>query len=47
LKKVMPFVITADHKPAQVGGKNWAAAIQPARQMEFFSPEPSVFTGQL
>ena len=37
----------SDHRPAMVGSESWRQTIQPARQMEFFAPEPSVFSGQL
>jgi putative DNA modification/repair radical SAM protein len=47
LKKVMPFVITGDHRPSLVGGTAWRESVQPAKQMELFAPEPSVFSGQL
>ncbi len=47
LKKIMPFVITADHKPVTVGEKNWRATVLPERQLELFGPSPSVFSGQL
>jgi putative DNA modification/repair radical SAM protein len=47
IKKIMPFVITADHRPTLVGGKSWHAAIVPVQQMELFAPEPSVFASQL
>ena len=47
LKKIMPFVIAADHRPVLVGSQDWQTAVRPARQMELFAPEPSVFSGQL
>jgi len=47
LKKIMPFIIAADHKPVFVGGKKWREIIQPERQLELFGPDPSVFSGQL
>lgn len=47
LKKVLPFIIAADHKPALVGNAAWQAALFPVKQMEFFAPDPSVFSGQL
>jgi putative DNA modification/repair radical SAM protein len=47
LKKVMPFIIAADHRPATIGGPAWRAAGQAPRQMELFASEPSVFSGQL
>jgi len=47
LKKIMPFVITADHQPIAIGGKKWANARPPDRQLELFGPDPSVFSGQL
>jgi putative DNA modification/repair radical SAM protein len=47
LKKTLPFIIAADHKPATVGGAAWRTTILAPRQMELFAPEPSVFSGQL
>jgi putative DNA modification/repair radical SAM protein len=47
LKKVLPFVITADHKPKVVPAGEWPGVVRPVKQMEFFAPEPSVFNGQL
>lgn len=47
VKKVLPFVITADHKPKLVGTDQWRAAIRPVEQLELFAPDPSVFSGQL
>jgi putative DNA modification/repair radical SAM protein len=47
LKKVLPFVVAADHKPKLVGGADWQATVQPARQMDLFAPDPTVFSGQL
>jgi putative DNA modification/repair radical SAM protein len=47
LQKIMPFVITAHHKPPVIGGEAWKARVAPARQLELFAPEPSVFSGQL
>jgi predicted DNA-binding helix-hairpin-helix protein len=47
LKKVLPFIVTADHQPVQIGGAAWRAAVQAPRQLELFAPDPSVFSGQL
>jgi putative DNA modification/repair radical SAM protein len=47
LKKIMPFVIAADHKPAVVGGEKWRERVLPDRQLDLFGPDPSVFSGQL
>jgi putative DNA modification/repair radical SAM protein len=47
LRKTLPFIIAADHKPAPVGGKPWRAMIVPTRQMDLFAPQPSVFATQL
>jgi putative DNA modification/repair radical SAM protein len=47
LKKTLPFVVTADHQPATVGGARWQAVVRAPRQMELFAPDPSVFSGQL
>ncbi len=47
LKKIMPFVITADHRPKLVGSAAWKASVQPARQMDLFAASPSVFSVQL
>jgi putative DNA modification/repair radical SAM protein len=47
LKKTMPFIITADHKPVLVGEKKWRELVLPDRQLELFGPDPSVFSGQL
>ena len=47
LKKIMPFITTADHQPADIGGRIWQASMCAPRQMELFAPEPSVFSGQL
>jgi putative DNA modification/repair radical SAM protein len=47
LKKVMPFVVTVDHRPATIGSASWQAAVHAPRQLELFAPEPSVFSGQL
>jgi putative DNA modification/repair radical SAM protein len=46
LKKMMPFVIAADHRPALIGGRRWQASAGPAKQMELFAPEPNVFAAQ-
>jgi putative DNA modification/repair radical SAM protein len=46
LKKIMPFVITADHKPALVGSAAWQAGVQPPRQLDLFAPPPNVFSAQ-
>ena len=47
LKKVMPFIIAADHKPVRVGGGAWRASIPAPRQMDLFGSSPSVFAVQL
>jgi putative DNA modification/repair radical SAM protein len=47
LKKTLPFIVTADHMPARIGGASWRAAVDAPRQMELFAPDPSVFSGQL
>ncbi len=47
LKKTLPFVVTADHRPATIGSATWNAAVNQPRQMDLFAPEPSVFSGQL
>jgi putative DNA modification/repair radical SAM protein len=46
LKKIMPFVITSDHRPVLVGEKIWRETVVPIKQMELFAPGPSVFAGQ-
>jgi predicted DNA-binding helix-hairpin-helix protein len=46
LKKIMPFIVTADHRPTLVGAERGRLSA-PVRQMELFAPEPSVFSGQL
>ncbi len=46
LKKIMPFVITADHQPVLAGSQAWYSAIQPEKQMELFAPQPNVFSSQ-
>ncbi len=45
LKKSLPFLIAADHRPALLN----LQALLPGRprQLELFAPDPSVFTGQL
>jgi putative DNA modification/repair radical SAM protein len=43
LTKLMPFVITADHRPLRIGGVSWREAIVPVQQMELFAPQPNVF----
>ncbi len=47
LTKIMPFIIAADHHPAQVGSISWATSTRPRKQLELFAPNPSVFSGQL
>jgi putative DNA modification/repair radical SAM protein len=47
LRKIMPFVVTADHVPATIGGPAWRATVHAPRQLELFAPGPSVFSGQL
>jgi putative DNA modification/repair radical SAM protein len=47
LKKTLPFIVTADHMPARIGGASWRAGVDAPRQMELFAPDPSVFSGQL
>ena len=47
LKKTLPFIIAADHRPATVGGSAWQAAVRAPRQLELFAADPSVFSGQL
>ena len=46
MSKTLPFITTADHRPALVGGSRWNATVKTARQMELFAPEPNVFAGQ-
>ena len=50
VNKVLPFVVTADHNPANLAIdrddlRNRFAA--PPRQLDLFADEPSVITGQL
>jgi putative DNA modification/repair radical SAM protein len=40
LKKAMPFLIAADHKPTEVGGAKWEQWVRPWRQLELFG-EPN------
>ncbi len=47
VKKMMPFVIAADHRPALLGERDLRAAVRPVKQLELFAPQPSVFSGQL
>ena len=47
LKKVLPFVQTADHHPREVGSSSWREAVQPARQLELVFPATGVVSGQL
>jgi predicted DNA-binding helix-hairpin-helix protein len=47
VKKILPFIITQDHRPATIGGAAWKGMAAPVRQLELFAPEPSVFSGQL
>lgn len=50
VKNVLPFVITADYKPADMAadrddiGKRF---VRPDKQLDLFAAEPSVLTGQL
>jgi putative DNA modification/repair radical SAM protein len=46
LKKIMPFVITADHRPVLIGSAAWRASVQPPRQLDLFAPAPDVFSVQ-
>jgi putative DNA modification/repair radical SAM protein len=46
LKKIMPFITTADHRPVLVGVPAWRATIRPVRQMELFAPSSHVFASQ-
>jgi predicted DNA-binding helix-hairpin-helix protein len=46
-KKILPFIITQDHRPATIGGSTWRNLAKPVKQLELFAPEPSVFSGQL
>jgi putative DNA modification/repair radical SAM protein len=46
LKKVMPFITTADYRPAVIGGKRWQSAVHSATQMEFFVGNSTVLNGQ-
>jgi predicted DNA-binding helix-hairpin-helix protein len=47
LKKIMPFIVTADHKPALVGSTRWQGAMPVLRQPELFAPDPAIFAAQL
>ncbi len=50
VKKVLPFVIVADHNPNALvldSEKLDARLMPPTRQLDLFSFEPSVITGQL
>jgi predicted DNA-binding helix-hairpin-helix protein len=47
MTKILPFITTSDHHPAQVGGRVWRAALPSVRQMDLFAPQPSVFATQL
>ncbi len=49
LKKVMPFVITADYNSANlaIDRADLAQRIRPAKQLDLFGVESSVLTGQL
>ena len=50
LKKVLPFIITADYNPANLAIDNENLRDRfttPDRQLDLFAPEPSVLTGQL
>ena len=43
LKKIMPFIVTSDHKPALVGGNLWHKTVQAAKQLTLFDPPPNAF----
>ena len=44
LKKIMPFVVTADHRPHTIGDNAWRETVQRIpRQMELFAPDPGTF----
>jgi putative DNA modification/repair radical SAM protein len=47
LKKVMPFIIAADHKPARVGGDVAQTINRRPSQLDLFAPDPAVFSSQL
>jgi putative DNA modification/repair radical SAM protein len=47
LRKITPFVITADHAPVRIGSERWRATIPAPRQMDLFAASPSVFAVQL
>jgi putative DNA modification/repair radical SAM protein len=50
VKKVLPFIITADYNSANLALDRADFAgrfVSPDRQLELFQPEPSVLTGQL
>lgn len=49
VKKVMPFIITADYNSANlaIDRADLAQRIAPAKQLDLFGVEPSVLTGQL
>ncbi len=43
LQKLMPFVITIDHRPLRIGAPSWRESIVPVRQMDLFTPQPNIF----
>jgi putative DNA modification/repair radical SAM protein len=47
LKKVLPFVQTADHHPREIGSAQWQQTLKPAQQLELFAPAIGVVTGEL
>jgi putative DNA modification/repair radical SAM protein len=46
IKKVMPFVVVADHQPTLIGSTKWRSLVRPEKQMELFTPAPNVFAAQ-
>nr|WP_265595181.1 hypothetical protein [Verrucomicrobium sp. BvORR106] len=47
MKKVLPFVQTADHHPREIGSAPWLQTLKPAQQLELFAPATGVVTGEL
>jgi predicted DNA-binding helix-hairpin-helix protein len=47
LKKVMPFIIAADHKPALAGSAKWQSAVRPLKQLDLFETDAGVLNGQI
>jgi putative DNA modification/repair radical SAM protein len=49
LKKVLPFIQTADHTPHEIGSAKWQQKVQPDRQLElaFSGPATGVVSGEL